>query len=71
MLKIYLDFYTEDLITFPLDKGPEPEGTTFVDREGLSSRPEHVAVCRLLLVRSEISTSPDVKYLFIREVRRM
>lgn len=37
MLKIYLDYYGESVFTFPLDMGPEPEGTTVVDREGLSS----------------------------------
>lgn len=39
MLKIYLDYYATPVFTFPLVKGPEPEGTTVVDREGLSSRP--------------------------------
>lgn len=36
MYKIYLDYYAGSLFTFPLDKGPEPEGTTDVDPEGLS-----------------------------------
>lgn len=40
MLKIYLDYYAGNIFTFPLVKGPEPEGTSVVDREGLSSRCE-------------------------------
>ena len=36
MYKIYLDYYAGFLFTFPLVRGPEPEGTTDVDPEGLS-----------------------------------
>lgn len=39
MLKIYLDSNSRSAFTFPLDMGPEPEGTTVVDRKGLSPRP--------------------------------
>lgn len=37
MFKIYLDYYAGSVFTFPLDRGPEPEGTTDVDQGGLSS----------------------------------
>lgn len=39
MLKIYLDYNAGSGITFPLDYGPEQEGTTIVDQEGLCPRP--------------------------------
>lgn len=38
MQKIYLDYNSESVFTFPLDMGPEPEGPAVVDRKGLSSQ---------------------------------
>lgn len=37
MWEIYLDFNTGSAITFPLDRGPEPEGTFAVHQEGLTT----------------------------------
>lgn len=39
MVKIYLDYDAGSVFTFPLDMGPEPEGTSVVDQEGLSPQP--------------------------------
>ena len=38
MLKIYLDYYAGIIFTFPLVRGPEPEGKDDVVRERLTSQ---------------------------------
>lgn len=48
MVKIYLDYCAGSHFTFPLVKGPEPEGKFLFDQEGLccgAGRLERLALC--------------------------